>query len=95
LELGDRGNQVVSIQKMLVAAGFAVGERGVFDEITEEAVRQFQEAKGLRVDGIVGPQTLAALPALSKSNSKKAGGKSHLWYEDKSAPLTPFIYKQN
>lgn len=92
---GARGDQVANIQKKLVAAGFAVGEKGVFDEITEDAVRQFQQAKGLKVDGIVGPQTLAALPAVSKSNSKKAPAKTHLWYEDKSAPLAPFIKKQN
>ena len=33
----------------------------LFDEDTDLAVRQFQEASGLLVDGIVGPDTARAL----------------------------------
>jgi N-acetylmuramoyl-L-alanine amidase len=40
----------------------AVGDpSGHFDEWTETAVRSFQEHRGLRVDGICGPQTWAAV----------------------------------
>jgi peptidoglycan hydrolase-like protein with peptidoglycan-binding domain len=35
---------------------------GVFGSQVEKAVRQFQQGAGLAVDGIVGPQTWAALP---------------------------------
>ncbi|WP_234943568.1 peptidoglycan-binding domain-containing protein [Priestia megaterium] len=34
---------------------------GVFDSNTEKAVRQFQKALGLVIDGIVGPATKKAL----------------------------------
>jgi peptidoglycan hydrolase-like protein with peptidoglycan-binding domain len=35
---------------------------GVFDALTETAVRDFQQHAGLTVDGIVGPHTWQALP---------------------------------
>lgn len=40
---------------------------GIFGILTEEAVKEFQENNGLKVDGIVGPATLAVL--LKKSFS--------------------------
>lgn len=121
LKVGARGESVADLQRRLTENGLRAGETGVFDEATQEAVRQFQQAKGLTVDGIVGQQTLAALPQTgskpavtdeSKSavtdESKPAvtdeskpvvteklkatpePKKTTRWYEDKSAPLTPF-----
>jgi len=108
LRLGDRGEQVSNLQQKLAAAGFAVSsQKGAFDEETEAAVRQFQQTKGLTVDGIVGNQTLGALTASNLKESSKdslkaipkekaaAPKKSPSWYEDKSAPLQPFIERQN
>ncbi|MBW4547778.1 MAG: peptidoglycan-binding protein [Symplocastrum torsivum CPER-KK1] len=37
------------------------GADGIYGSNTRNAVRQFQQRSGLRVDGIVGPQTRAAL----------------------------------
>lgn len=57
---GDRGEAVHDIQTRLLALGYAVApaERaGTFGASTEEAVRAFQERRGLDVDGIVGPAT--------------------------------------
>jgi peptidoglycan hydrolase-like protein with peptidoglycan-binding domain len=68
LGLGSNGPEVSAIQESLAAAGFPSGARGVFDEATQKAVMRFQEARGLTVDGVIGPKTRAALPAVGGSN---------------------------
>jgi peptidoglycan hydrolase-like protein with peptidoglycan-binding domain len=66
LKRGDEGEQVRILQERLRVAGFFSGQAtGVFGPITEAAVKQFQEAYQLDVDGIVGPATLQKLPTLS------------------------------
>jgi hypothetical protein len=54
---GARGEQVKALQRNL--GGLVVD--GVFGPKTTEAVKKFQRANGLRVDGIVGRQTWGAL----------------------------------
>lgn len=62
LRQGDRGESVRELQTMLNALGFSVGAvDGVFGNATYLAVRNFQAANGLTVDGIVGPSTWTAL----------------------------------
>jgi hypothetical protein len=62
LSIGSSGSSVRSLQQKLQAAGFSPGGvDGDFGARTERAVRAFQQAKGLEVDGKVGPQTLRAL----------------------------------
>ncbi|MCP2167359.1 penicillin-insensitive murein endopeptidase [Goodfellowiella coeruleoviolacea] len=58
---GNRGVEVLAIQHLLTHGGHAVPTTGVFDAATVTAVRAFQTARGLGVDGIVGPKTWAAL----------------------------------
>ncbi|KUL39754.1 serine/threonine-protein kinase [Streptomyces regalis] len=63
-DYGDKGQRVVQVQCMLTKRGYSVGSAGVdgeFGRDTESAVKQFQSAKGLEVDGQVGPNTWAAL----------------------------------
>jgi len=56
---------VEDLQKMLKEKGFDPGPvNGQFSPQTEAAVRAYQQANGLQVDGIVGPQTRAALLGL-------------------------------
>jgi N-acetylmuramoyl-L-alanine amidase len=61
LRRGDRGDAVRDLQERLLALGSAVAVDAQFGERTEAAVRAFQESRRLRVDGICGPQTWAAL----------------------------------
>ena len=62
LRRGDRGSYVLNLQNLLIALGYYSGAAdGIFGPLTEQAVRNFQSANGLTVDGIVGPQTWAAL----------------------------------
>jgi N-acetylmuramoyl-L-alanine amidase len=61
--VGDQGPAVRDIQDRLAALGFEPGAdpRAVFSDGTREAVTAFQKAKGLDVDGIVGPNTWRSL----------------------------------
>lgn len=94
-QIGDRDAKVGGIQQQLAAAGFPGSANGVFDMQTEKAVRQFQQAKGLKVDGIVGEETLAALSETRKTQSQPESSTPEPkattpWYEDNSVPLAPF-----
>ncbi|HUG31529.1 MAG TPA: peptidoglycan-binding protein [Acidimicrobiia bacterium] len=60
--LGDEGPAVRDIQDRLAALGFdSADQRSSFGEDTERAVADFQRAKGLDVDGVVGPDTWRSL----------------------------------
>lgn len=63
LRRGDRGEFVRDLHQRLVAGHLDPGadEPDEFGPATERAVRAFQEARGLRVDGIVGRETWSAL----------------------------------
>jgi metacaspase-1 len=61
LRRGSRGQDVMDLQQKLRAQGYFLVVDGDFGYRTESAVRSFQNANGLNPDGIVGPQTWAAL----------------------------------
>lgn len=70
---GDRGPAVLELQDRLADRGFDPhGSDGVFGFLTEAAVRAFQGAHSLEVDGIVGPTTWAALDGASGTRSGEA-----------------------
>ena len=56
-----RGNDVKQLQQRLMVHKFTCKADGVFGPVTKEKVKQFQRAKKLATDGIVGPKTWAAL----------------------------------
>jgi rare lipoprotein A (peptidoglycan hydrolase) len=62
LEKGDKGDDVVTLQRVLSMKGYSVGGAdGVFGRQTKVAVKSFQKRRGLTRDGVVGPATIRAL----------------------------------
>ncbi|MHC5734903.1 peptidoglycan-binding domain-containing protein [Nostoc sp.] len=70
LEKGDQGPSVRNLQQKLRTAGFyQASVTQVYDVSTQEAVRRFQKAAGLPVDGIVGASTLQKLESWQAKKS--------------------------
>ena len=66
LRNGDEGDDVKELQAALIELGFNLGRWGAdgdFGDCTEMAVKAFQMAESLAVDGVVGPKTVEALTA--------------------------------
>lgn len=64
LKKGSQGADVRDMQIMLNSLGYDCGTAdGIFGNKTVEAVKAFQNAEGLTVDGIAGTQTLETLAA--------------------------------
>lgn len=62
LSIGSRGDDVAELQMQLKQMGYYSGDvDGVFGEMTDAAVKAFQEANSMYVDGIVGPVTRGVL----------------------------------
>lgn len=64
LRVGHSGESVLSMKALLENAGYEVSPGNVVDAKTDAAIRAFQAANGLEVDGKVGVHTLAALENL-------------------------------
>lgn len=61
-QLGSKGPEVSQIEGALKTKGLYLGPiDGIFGGGLQSAVRKFQQQAGLSVDGVVGPQTWAAL----------------------------------
>lgn len=66
IRLGDRGSDVAFLQRSLAAVlKQPLAADSVFGPKTAHAVRAFQTAQSLAVDGVVGPATWAALDKLA------------------------------
>ncbi|WP_232330532.1 peptidoglycan-binding domain-containing protein [Nocardia fusca] len=62
LSRGSTGDCVYVVQKALYLIGFrGTPLDGVFGPVTEQTVREYQKSAGIKADGIVGPDTWAAL----------------------------------
>ena len=74
LSKGDQGDDVETMQKMLIACGYSCGKAGAdgsFGADTEKAVLSFQEDHGLATDAVYGPLTRAVLEADYKAGKKR------------------------
>lgn len=61
IKLGMQGDGVVHIQNKLSELGFYDGEvDGICDEMTVDALKDFQSSRGLKADGICGRRTYSA-----------------------------------
>ena len=64
LKKGSKGESVKALQALLIGYGYSVGKAGAdgdFGANTYKAVKAYQKAKGLTVDGCVGPITWGKL----------------------------------
>lgn len=89
---GDKGVEVLNIQKKLQEIGYFHGKPdGVFSAKTTEAVEWFQKARRLKVTGMVDPRTHRALfAAKKKAPDRKAKilGASAVEAVPKKGPVT-------
>ena len=76
LQKGAKGPAVQSLQQQLNAAGAnpPLALDGKLGPATEAALRQFQQAKGIAVDGVVGPQTMGQIDGGSGAPAPKPAG---------------------
>ena len=58
---GSRGNEVNDLQRRLNQSGYNIAVDGKFGPETQNAVKQYQQKMGLKVDGIVGNNTWGKL----------------------------------
>jgi len=85
---GTKNDDVKNLQAYLHKAGFydSGNVSGIYGNLTQQAVRKFQQARGLSVDGIAGPKTLTIVnkdiagtapsntPSSNNSNSNVSNG---------------------
>lgn len=68
LRKGAKGQQVKALQTLLIGYGYSCGSYGAdgsFGAATDSALRAFQKAKGLSVDGVCGPNSWNKLLGVS------------------------------
>lgn len=89
LKQGSRGSQVKALQDKLRAAGFDPGPSdGIYGPRTASAVRAFQRSRGLTVDGVAGPDTMAALDGGEPETEAEAARRGE---DNTDDPTTHFI----
>lgn len=70
---GSGNRQAVkALQTRLSELGFGVSTDGVFGQQTLKALRQFQDSRGAKIDGIVGPETLGKLLRANRPDGNPA-----------------------
>lgn len=92
LSWGSRGVEVVTLQQTLNNQNYWCGNAdGIFGPKTYAAVIKFQKDKNLQVDGIVGPQTRAAL-GLSIAASSTPSRDGSTVYRGKTLTMVATAY---
>lgn len=87
----EEGPAVEKLIRDLAALGYYDGRLDdVFGPGTESAVMQFQRDKGLKIDGIVGPKTFAAIEAALKAKTRSPAPKPQPAPQPAPAPAQGF-----
>lgn len=76
----DKGSTVNTLQYLLIQAGYNIAVDGDFGPATLNAVKNFQRAKGLVVDGVVGKNTWLKLVPTIDTGSTARGAVKALQY---------------
>ena len=84
-----RGDDVKHAQERLIVHGYNITADGIFGKKTYNAVREFQAAKKLSIDGIIGKNTLAAL-----DEDPKVTPPAPKVDEELQADFMAYLYKQ-
>lgn len=66
LRHGELSDRVADLQKFLIWYGYKIKATRFFNDATLNAVKKFQKAQGLKVDGVVGDKTIAKMKAVKK-----------------------------
>lgn len=82
---GARGADVLRLQQLLRTAGYSVATDGIFGDKTEKALIKFQQARGLRGDGIY--KEVDAV-ALQKAAGEKSGATARAEAGKNDVPTT-------
>lgn len=89
VQLGDKGEEVAEIQRLLIAKNFLFGEAdGDFGEETETALKNFQRANNLDADGICGEQTLKVLRGENISATSEQDLSAEIKFGDSGEKVT-------
>lgn len=89
--LGDRNNNVASVQQLLINAGIPVrgGADGIFGPVTQAAISSFQQAQSLPVTGVLDLRTALFLGFVSGASPAAAVPPSTPAPTPETAPITP------
>lgn len=91
LKIGSFGEEVKRWQIFLTSRYISLGKAdGIFGKATQSATKEFQKSMKLTVDGIVGPNTVAA--AISLGYSQPAPVLKALTFADKQRLFGPLVY---
>ena len=85
LREGDKGTAVTELQTMLKKLNYYYGSvTGSFGSLTKQAVRKFQDANKLTVDGVAGPATINKLRSLTGGSADSGSSSGSTVSIDKS-----------
>lgn len=75
IKKGSKGEAVKKLQTLLKNKGYNIAVDGIFGNVTDTLVRQFQKSNKLTVDGIVGNKTWQALEKTETKPILRKGSK--------------------